>query len=124
MAYGDLKDLPRRTASDKMLPDKSFDITKNPTYHGYQRGLASIVYKFSNKKSALLTDKSTVGGAAKSKIMPNQQLAEELHKIIIRKLGKRKVHSSFIDNIWVVDFADMQLISKFDKRISIFIICY
>ena len=51
MAYGDFKDLARRTASDKVLRDKVFNIAKNPKYDGYQRGLASMVYKFSDKKS-------------------------------------------------------------------------
>ena len=46
MAYGDFKDLKRRTASDKMLREKAFNIAKNPKYDGYQRGLASVVYKF------------------------------------------------------------------------------
>ena len=45
MAYGNFKDLARRTVSDKFLRDKAFRIVKNPKYHGYQRGLASIVYK-------------------------------------------------------------------------------
>ena len=44
--------------------------------------------------------------------MPNQQLAEELHKPIIRKLEKRKVYSSFKENVWGVNIADMKLISK------------
>ena len=46
MAYGDFKDLARRTASDKVLRDKAFNIAKNPKYDGYQRGLASMFYKF------------------------------------------------------------------------------
>ena len=46
MAYGDFKDLKRRTASDKILRDKAFNIAKNPKYDGYQRGLASMFYKF------------------------------------------------------------------------------
>ena len=50
MAYGDFKDLKRRTASDKVLRDKAFNVAKNPKYDGYQRGLASIVYKFFDKK--------------------------------------------------------------------------
>ena len=52
MAYGDFKDLAKRTASDKVLRDKAFNIAKNPKYDGYQRGLASIVYKFFDKKTA------------------------------------------------------------------------
>ena len=54
--------------------------------------------------------------------MSNQELAEELHKVVIRKFEKRKIQSYFIDNIWGVDLADMQLISKFDKEIS-FLLC-
>ena len=46
MAYGDFKDLTRRTASDKTLCDKALNIDKNPKYDGYQRGLVSILYKF------------------------------------------------------------------------------
>ena len=45
MAYGDFKYLTSRTASDKILLDKAFDIAKNPKYDGYQRGLASVVYR-------------------------------------------------------------------------------
>ena len=46
MAYGDFKDLKKRTGSVKVLRDKAFNIAKNPKYDGYQRGLASVVYKF------------------------------------------------------------------------------
>ena len=51
IVYGDFKDLKRRTFSDKVLRDKAFNIAKNPKYDGYQRGLASMVYKFFDKKS-------------------------------------------------------------------------
>ena len=51
MAYGDFKDLKRRTASGKVLRDKAFNIAKNAKYDRYQRGLASMVYKFFDKKS-------------------------------------------------------------------------
>ena len=77
----------------------------------YWRGLASIVYKFSDKKSS--------GGA----VMQNQQLAEELHKPIITKLEKRKVYSSLKGNIWGADLADMQSISQC-KRSYFFIVWY
>ena len=50
MAYGDFKDLAKRTAADKVLRDKAFNIAKNPKYDGYQRELASMVYKFFDKK--------------------------------------------------------------------------
>ena len=51
MAYGDLTDLKRRPFSDKLLRDNAFNIAKNPEYNGYQRGLASMVYKFFDQKS-------------------------------------------------------------------------
>ena len=91
MAYGDFKDLIRRTQSDKVLKDNVFEIASNPKYDGYQRGLASMVYMFFEKKSK--------GAGIKNEIKQNQQLANELHKPIIRRFKKRKVYSSFKDNI-------------------------
>ena len=58
----------------------------------------------------------------KIKIIQNKELNEELHKPIIRKLEKRKVHLPFIDNIWGTDLANMQLLSKFNKQIP-FLLC-
>ena len=55
--------------------------------------------------------------------MSTQQLAEELHKSIVRKFERRKVHSSFIGNVVGADLADVQLISKFNKRIH-FLLCF
>ena len=110
MASGDFKVLKRRTQSDKVLKDNAFKIASNPKYDGYQRGLASMVYKFFDKKSK------------GSGIRENHQLANELHKPIIRKVRKRKVYSSFKDNIWGVDLADMQLISKYNKGIR-YLLC-
>ena len=52
MAYGDFQDLPRRIASYKILSGKSFNVTKNPKYDGYQRGLASLAFKFFDKKTS------------------------------------------------------------------------
>ena len=74
MTYGKSKDLIKRTQSDKVLKDKAFKIANNPNYDGYQRGLASMVYKFFDKKSK---------GSGINE--PNYQLANELHKPIIRK---------------------------------------
>ena len=82
IAYRDFKDLARRTPSDKVLKDKAFNIAKNPKYDGYERGLASMVYKFFDKKSK-------GGGVANNKIKQNLQLAKELHKPIIRNLKKK-----------------------------------
>ena len=50
VAYGDFKDLNRRTTADKMLRDKAFNIAKNPKYDGHQRRLASMVHTFFDKK--------------------------------------------------------------------------
>ena len=107
MAYCKSKDLTERTQSDKVLGDKAFKIASDPKYDGYQRGLASMIYKFFDKKSS------------GSGIMePNYQLADEIHKLIIRKVKKRKVYSSFRDNIWWEDLADMQSLSKYNKGIK------
>ena len=77
IAYEGFKDLARRIQSDKVLKDKAFEIGNNQKYHGYQRGLPSMVYKFFDKKSK--------GTGIKNEIKENQQLANELHKPIIRK---------------------------------------
>ena len=75
MAHGKSKDLAKRTQSDQVLKDKAFKIASDPNYDGYQRGLASMVYKFFDKKSK--------GSGIVNE--PNSQLANELHKQIIRK---------------------------------------
>ena len=78
MAYGDFKDLAKRRASDEVLKDKAFNIAKNSKYDGYQRGLVSMVYNFFDKKS--------VGSVvANDESKQNLQLAEGLHRPIIRK---------------------------------------
>ena len=114
MAYGDFKDLNRKTAADKVSRDKPFNIAKNPKYNEYHRGFASMVYKF--------FDKRVSGSGIKNKNISKKQLSEELQKPVIRKFNKRKVHSHFIDNIWGADLAYMQLIRKFNKRFR-FLLC-
>ena len=110
MAYGDFKYLAKRTAADRVLRDKAFKIASDQKYDGYQKGLASMVYKFFDKKSQ---------GKGLANTKENMQLADELHKPIIRKFNKRKVYSTFEDNIWGVDLADMQLLSKSNKGFRI-----
>ena len=87
MTYGDFKDLPRRTAADKVLRHKAFDIAKNSRYgdDGYQRGLGSMVYKSFDKKTTSLAYKSAACGAIKNKIMQNKEWTEKLYKPVIRK---------------------------------------
>ena len=84
MAYGDFEDLKRRTASDKVLRDKAFNIAKNLKYDGYQRGIASMFYKSFDKRSASLTSKSASSGDVNTEVKHTKQLAEELYKPIIR----------------------------------------
>ena len=109
-AYADHKDLINRTEADNVLRDKVYDIASNPKCNGHQRGLASMVYKFFDKKSM-------GSGIASSSI-----LADELHKPTIRKFNKRKVYSQFKDNIWGVDIADMQPLSRKNKVIK-YLLC-
>ena len=108
MAYGYFKDLTRRTASDKILCDKTFNIAKTPKYDGYQRVLASMVYNFFMKKTS---DRTVKNGN-----ISNKELAEELHKPVIKTFKKKKccTVSLFVENIWGTDLADIQLISKFN----------
>ena len=80
----DFKDIARGTDSENVLRDKGFNIVKNPKYDGYQRGLASMVYNFFNKKSK--------GSGVNIPLEFNEQLAKELHKPIIKKFEERKVY--------------------------------
>ena len=79
IAYGKSKDLAKRIQSDKVLRDKAFKITSNPKYDDYQRGLASMVYKFFDKKSS--------GNGVNE---PNYQLPDELHKPIIKRIKEKE----------------------------------
>ena len=113
-AYANHKDLINRTEADKVLRNKAYDIASNPEYDGYQRGLASMVYKFVDKKS---TESGIATAGPSSSI-----LADELHKPIINKFNKRNVYSQFKDNIWGVDLADMQSLSKKNNGIK-YLLC-
>ena len=82
MAYGDFKNLIRRMISDKILHDKAFSITKNLKYDRYLHGVASMVYRFFDKK--------TSSGVIENENMSNKKLAEEIHKPIFKHLRKEK----------------------------------
>ena len=81
-AYSDSKDLTKRTIADKILKNRVFDIAKDPKYDEYQRGLASMVYKFFDSKAS---------GSGAKLIPENDQLANELRKPIIRKFEKKSI---------------------------------
>ena len=105
-AYSDSKDLAKRTASDNILKDRAYEIARNCNYDGYQRAIASIVYKFFDKKTG-------------SRMSVNEQLAEELHKPVIKKFKRRKVYARFKDNIWASDLAEMESLSSNIKILNI-----
>ena len=111
-AYADNKGLINRTKADNVLRDKAYNIASNPEYDGYQRGLASMDYKCFDKKSM------GKGMAGPSSL----KLADELHKLVIKKFNKRKVYSQFKDNIWGVDLADTRLLSKQNTGIK-YLLC-
>ena len=94
------------------MRNKAFKSVSDPKYDGYQRELASMVYKFFDKKSS--------GSGVDAE--PNYKLANERHRQIIQKFKKKKVYSSFRDNIWGVDLADMQSLSKYNKGIK-YLLC-
>ena len=117
--YADHKGLINRTKSDKVLRDKACNIASNPECDGYERGLASMIYKFFDKKSAAEPRAKHVMGSGIAKPSSLKRvakdssliLADELHKPVIKKFNKRKVYSQFKDNICRVDLADMQSLS-------------
>ena len=79
------------------MKDRAYEIVLNPTYDGYQRGLASMIYKF--------FDKIELG------VSVNEELAQELHKPVIKKL-KRRVYARCKDNIWETELAEMGSLSS------------
>ena len=126
-AYAKYKDVENRLISDQKLRNNAYDIASNPKYDGYQRGLTSMVYKLFDSKVAPF-DKKTMSGKGNAnhtakhssleRMENNKILAEELHKPAIEKFNKRKVYSQFKDNIWGVDLADMQPLSRKNKGIK------
>ena len=130
-AYAKYKDVENRLISDQKLRNSAYDIASNPKYDGYQRGLASMGYKCFDLKVAPL-DKRTMSskGNAKHTAKPsslkrtenNKTLTKESHKPVIKKFNKRKVYSQFRDNIWGVDLADMQSLTKKNKGIK-YLLC-
>ena len=99
-AYANHTDLINGTKSDKILRDKAYNIASNLEYDGYQRGLASMVYKIFDKKStAWPSSLERLGSGINTAKLSSSILADELHKPVIKKFEKRKVYSQFKDNI-------------------------
>ena len=95
MAYSDSKDLDKKLFQiTNILKERAYETAINLKYDGYQRGLASIVYMFFHKKTG-------------SGVSINEELAQELHKPVIKKFKRRKVYARFKDHIWAADLAEM-----------------
>ena len=89
------------------MKERADEIARNRGYDGYQRALASMFYRFFDKKTwsgAIATSKATIS--------VNEQLTEELHKPIIKIFRKTKVHARFKDNIWEADLVEMGPLSS------------
>ena len=98
MVYGDFKDLPRRATSDKVVHNKAFNIAKNPKYDEHQQDLASMIYRFFDKKiwntnSGPITNSDVVS--------ENKELSKDLHKPIIRN-SKNKMYIHVLQAIFGV----------------------
>ena len=94
--YANSKDLAKGTASDKVFKDRAYEFALNPKYDGYQRGLASVVYTFFDKK---------IGSGTKANV--NEVLAHHLNKPVIKKFKRWKVCRRFKDIIWATNLAEM-----------------
>ena len=114
--YNKYKDSLNKKKSDIVSKNKALKITVDPKVNGYQRSLAAMVYKIFNERTKRL------GLKYDNKLTENKILAEELRKPIIKNFERRKVYSSFKDNIWGIDLAYMSLISKFNKGIN-YLLC-
>ena len=108
-AYSDSKDVAKRIISDKILRDRAYEIARNLAYDEYKKSLASMVYKFFDNKT-------------RSRANLNDQLAEESHKPVIKKLKRRKVYAIFKDNIWATDLAEMESLSSKNKNVK-YLLC-
>ena len=108
-AYFDSKDLVKKTISGKILKVKADEIARNHKHDRYQRALASMVYKFFDKKTG-------------SRVNVNEQLTEELHKPVIKKFKRRKVYARFKDNIWAADLAETGSLSSNNENVK-YLLC-
>ena len=116
-AYSDNKDFAKTAISNKILKERAHETARNRNYDGYQRGLASIAYKFFDTK----TGSGAIQQQAKQERV-NEQLAKELHKPVTKKIKRRKVYERFKDNIWATDLAVTESLSSKNKNIK-YLLC-
>ena len=107
--YSESNNLYKRIILDKILKNSAYEITRNGGYNKYERALASMVYKFFNKKTG-------------SGVSVNKQLAEELHKPVSKKFKRMKVYVRFKVNIWAADLAEMESLSSKNKNVK-YLLC-
>ena len=93
------------------MKDRDYKIGRNYGYDGYQQALVNMVYKIFDKKT-------------RSGVNVNEQLAEQLHKPVIKKIKRRKVYPRFKNNIWAVDLAEMESLSSKNKNAKVLIVCF
>ena len=91
------------------MKNRAYEIARNHNYDGYQRALASMVYKFLDKKTGL-------------EISVNKQLAKKLYKTAIKNFKRRKIYARFKDNIWTADLAEMESLSLKNKNVK-YLLC-
>ena len=101
MAYGDFKDLFRKTASDNILPDKAFNVAKNSKYGGYQRDLASIVYRFLIKRSLHLQINLLLVIVLQVKLCQTKNYLKNYTNQLLESLKKEK-YTNFLKRIFAV----------------------
>ena len=107
-AYSDKNDSGNRTVSDKVLRDRAYEIATNSICDGYERGLASMAYKFLTRRQGL--------GAittSKAKARVNEKPAQILYTPVIKKFKRRKDYAKSKDNVWAADLVEMGSQSSF-----------
>ena len=108
VAYYDSEDLSKRTISAKILKERADKVARNCKNDGYQWALASMLFK--------IFDKRTGSGTS-----TNEEIAEELHKPVIKKSKWRQIYARLKDNIWAADLAEMRSLSSKNKNVKYFL---
>ena len=116
--YSDSKDLDIRTNSGNILKDRADESARNCGYDGYQRALASMIYKAFDKK----TGSQTIA-TGKTRLSVEEQLAQELHKLVTKKFNRRKVYARFKGNISAADLTEIESLSSKNKNVK-YLLCF
>ena len=101
--------LTKRAISDRILKDRGYETARNRNYDGYQRALASMVYNSVEDKTG-------------SRVSANEQLAEKLHKQLIKKFKRKKIYARFKEITWAADLAKKESLSSKNKNVK-YLLC-